>query len=177
MQADSKRTKPPAEKSAEASFRALIRVSGLLDRVLQPYFGRFGISRSQWAVLRVLQRAEHSGSPSLRLVDLGERLLVRPPSVSGLVSRMEHLGYIKRIPSKNDLRSFEVRLTREGHHLLSWVLLNHESQIEKVMGVLDRRQQEQLLALLEQLSSHFENITSGKSKGPRSGSGFAGGRT
>jgi MarR family 2-MHQ and catechol resistance regulon transcriptional repressor len=177
MQAISRGTKPPAEKAAEASFRALIRASGLLDRVLQPYFGRFGISRSQWAVLRVLQRAEHSGLPSLRLVDLGERLLVRPPSVTGLVSRMEHLGYVARVPSKKDLRSFEVRLTREGRHLLAWVLLNHESQIEKVMGGLDRLQQKQLLALLEQLSSHFENMTGGKSTGSKSFPDRTGGRS
>lgn len=32
-------------------YRALLRVMGLIDRVMQPYFGRFGISRSQWACL------------------------------------------------------------------------------------------------------------------------------
>jgi DNA-binding MarR family transcriptional regulator len=176
MQADSKRVKPPKEKVAEAGFHALIRVSGLLDRVLQPYFGRFGISRSQWAALRVLQRAERYGSHSLRLVDLGERLLVRPPSVTGLVSRMEHLGYIARIPSKNDRRSREVRLTRDGRHLIEWVLLNHESQIETVMGGLDWQQQKKLLALLEQLSSHFENMIRSKSNESKLDPDWTGGR-
>ncbi len=160
--ADPKAVKPQNEMPAEAGFRALIRITGLLDRVMQPYFGRFGISRSQWAVLRILQRAEQAGSPGLRLVDMGERLIVRPPSVTGLVSRLEHLGYVVRNSSMDDLRGREVSLTAAGRDLITRVLQNHGAQIAAVMGALNSQEQKQLLTLLERLGGHLEGMAEGK---------------
>jgi len=157
-----KTVKDQTEKPAEAGFRALLRISGLLDRVMQPYFGRFGISRSQWGVFRILQRAEQGGSRGVRLADLGERLLVRPPSVTGLVTRLEHLGYVVRNSSSHDLRGREVRLTEAGRDLINRVLLNHANQIAAVMGALNAQEQRQLLTMLERLGSHLEDMAEGK---------------
>jgi DNA-binding MarR family transcriptional regulator len=156
--AESNKIAKQTKKPAERGFRALIRVSGLLDRVMQPYFSRYGISRSQWGVLRVLQRAERIGSAGVRLVDLGESLFVRPPSVSGLVDRMERLGYVARSASTKDLRSREIRLTREGHNLIDRILLNHATQIETLMRGLNAREQKQLIPLLERLISHLADM-------------------
>jgi DNA-binding MarR family transcriptional regulator len=153
------------EKPSERGFRALIRLSGLLDRVMQPYFGRYGISRSQWGVLRVLQRAEGSGSTGIRLVDLGESLFVRPPSVSGLVDRMERLGYVARSASTEDLRSTEIRLTQEGRNLIDRILLNHATQIETVMRGLNAQEQKRLIPLLEQLIYHLADMLEKKKEG------------
>ncbi len=130
---------------------------------MQPYFGRFGISRSQWGVLRILQRSEQAGSPGLRLVDLGERLLVRPPSVTGLVSRLERLGYVVRNSSTVDLRGREVSLTTAGRDLIASVLLNHGKQVAAVMRALDSQEQKQLLGLLERLGAHLEDLAEGRS--------------
>jgi DNA-binding MarR family transcriptional regulator len=154
-----------AEKPAERGFRALIRLSGLLDRAMQPYFGRHGISRSQWGVLRVLQRAERDGSTGIRLVDLGESLFVRPPSVSGLVARMERLGYVARSASTEDLRSTEIRLTQEGRNLIDRILLNHATQIETVMRGLNAQEQKLLFPLLERLIFHLEDMLEKKKEG------------
>src|SRR5438128_12598495 len=89
----------------ERAFRQLIRTFGLLERVMQPYFARFGISGAQWGVLRNLHRAEQEGIPALRLTDLSERLLVRPPSVAGVVERVEISGLVARLESETDLRA------------------------------------------------------------------------
>ncbi len=165
------RVPEPTERITETGFRALIRVTCLLDRVMQPYFGRFGISRSQWAVLRILQRNEQSGMPGLRLMDLGERLLVRPASVTGLVDRMERLGYVARNSSAHDLRGREVRLTAEGHELIGRILKNHGQQIATVMSGLDLAEQTQLLALLEKLGTHLKRISDGEDYGVGDGNG------
>src|SRR5438270_5216932 len=99
------RTRGPtsAARPAEGAFRELIRVIGLVERVMQPYFARFGISGSQWGVLRQLHRAEEDGAPGLRLTDLSERLLIRPPSVTGVVDRLERAGLVVRDGSRTDL--------------------------------------------------------------------------
>jgi DNA-binding MarR family transcriptional regulator len=145
-----------AQKPRENGYRALVRVTGLLDRVMQPYFGRFGISRSQWACLRILHRAEQESRAGLRPVDLGRRLLVRPPSITGLIDRLAHLGYVMSTTSAIDARGKEVRLTAHGRQLVERVLQVHAAQIAKVMGGLDTDGQQQLHDLLQRLAAHLE---------------------
>src|SRR6266849_311717 len=107
-----------ARPSTENAFRELIRTYGLDERVMQPHFARFGITPSQWGVLRNLHRAEQDGLPSLRLSDLGERLLIRPPSVTGLVDRLERAKLVQRDGSPTDLRTKHVGLTKAGRRLV-----------------------------------------------------------
>jgi DNA-binding MarR family transcriptional regulator len=140
---------------------ALLRVIGLHDRVMQPYFGRFGISRSQWACLRVLHRAEQDGLKGLRPVDLGRRLLIRPPSVTGLIARLRYLGYVQSYASSTDLRGKEVCLSSSGRNLVGRILEVHGLQIAAVMGGLDPAAQQRLLRLLQRLAKHLECMAEG----------------
>src|SRR2546421_2688471 len=98
-------------RTAESAFREMIRVFGLLEQVMNPYFARFGISGAQWGVLRNLHRAEQEGLPGLRLTDLCEKLLIRPPSVTGVVDRLERAGLVRREGVPTDLRAKQVVLT------------------------------------------------------------------
>ena len=98
----------------ERSFRALIRAMGLLDRVMQPYFTKFGLSGAKWGTLRALHRAQQEGHQGLRMTELSERLLVRPPSVTGVIDRLERSGWVTRDAAPDDLRAKQVRLTPEG---------------------------------------------------------------
>src|SRR5437016_2329371 len=89
------------------SVRALVRAFGLLRRVMEPYFASFGISSSQWGVLRALHRARLEQRSGLRLTDLGDRLLVRPPSVTGVVDRLQRMRLVTRSPVAEDHRAKE----------------------------------------------------------------------
>src|SRR6185369_9612317 len=109
---------------------------GLLERVMQPYFGRFGISGAQWGVLRNLHRAEQEGRAGLRLGELGERLLIRPPSVTGVVDRLERLGLVARSDVPGDGRAKEVGLTPEGREVLDRVLAEHPGRMEMLLAGL-----------------------------------------
>src|SRR5262249_10964960 len=131
---------------------------GLLERVMQPYFARFGISGSQWGILRTLHRAEREGLTALRLTDLSDRLLIRPPSVTGAIDRMERDGLVIRDASAVDLRSKHIRLTAHGRQLIVQVLSGHREQIQRVLAVLSPAQQAQLQSLLDQLGDHLEEL-------------------
>ncbi len=144
-------------------YRSLLRVMGLIDRVMQPYFGRFGISRSQWACLRVLYRAEEEGLSSVRPADLGRRLLIRPPSVTGLIERLRRLGYVCSNSSSADMRGKEVRLSESGRALVERIMQGHHGQVASVMAGLDAPGQQQLGLLLQQLAEHLEVMASEES--------------
>jgi DNA-binding MarR family transcriptional regulator len=146
------------ETSAEPAFRALVRTFGLLKRVMEPYFARFGISGSQWGVLRTLHRAAEEGTAELRLTDLGDRLIVRPASVTAVVDRLVRMGLVERRASDSDQRVKNVRLTATGRHFVCRVLQHHPRQIAEVLGGLGEEEQTELRRLLEKLEPHLAQL-------------------
>ena len=52
------RSQSVADGPNDNAFRTLVRTYGLLGRAMQPFFMRFGITVSQFAVLRTLRCAE-----------------------------------------------------------------------------------------------------------------------
>ena len=141
---------------AEHAHRALLKTFGSLKKAMEPYFARFGISRPQWAVLIVLHRSEQEGVAGMRLRDLGERLFIQPPSVTGVVDRLEREGLVARSKSEDDLRVRRVRLTDEGRAVIERVLAVHAGEVQALMGGLTVRQQATLARLLDQLDAHLK---------------------
>ena len=147
-----------AERTKDLALRSLMRTLGLLERVMQPYFSRFGITGSQWGVLHALHRAEADGLPGLRLTDLSERLIIRPPSVTGVIDRLERLALVVREAVAGDLRAKQVRLTPQSRQLIDRVLVGHAAQIDAVLGGLTDGDHAELHRLLESLNSHLESM-------------------
>jgi DNA-binding MarR family transcriptional regulator len=139
----------------------MIRTFGLVERVMQPYFAGFGISGAQWGFLRNLHRAEQEGHPGLRLTDLSRRMLIRPPSVTGIADRLEKIGLIVRRASETDGRAKHVALTEKGRHLVDQVLTVHPAQLARVMGGLSTDEQEQLDGLLVRLADRLAILADG----------------
>jgi DNA-binding MarR family transcriptional regulator len=150
-----RKTTSTAPHSSELAFRAIIHTYGLIRRVMEPYFSRFGISGAQWGCLRALHRAESAKAPGLLLSDLGQRLLIRPPSVTGAVDRLQRQGLVDRNASSTDLRAKYVSLTPAGRELIGQVLAGHEAQLKMVLGGLNAREQQQLKLLLNRLDEHL----------------------
>jgi DNA-binding MarR family transcriptional regulator len=147
----------PTEQDV-AAFRAFVRAQGLFRNVMEPYFLQFGISGAQWGVLRSLHRAEDEGLEHLRLTDLGRRLLVRPPSVSTIVDRLERVGLVSRLRAATDQRAKEIALTPAGRKLVKRVLKRHPAQIRAVLGGLDSSEVRVLHRLMDQISAHLQSM-------------------
>jgi DNA-binding MarR family transcriptional regulator len=153
--------KPFTHRATEAAFRALVRTFGLLRRVMEPYFAGFGISSAQWGILRTLHAAEEEGLPHLRLSDLGDRLIVRPASITGAIDRLETLGLVKRRNCATDQRVKHVCLTDAGRERVTCVLQHHGDQMTCVLSCLGMEEQETLRELLERLGKHLEALVDG----------------
>ncbi len=138
---------------------ALLRDFGLVRQVMTPYFARFGVSGAQWGILRVLRRAQANGETSLRLAELGQRLLIQPSGITGLVDRMERQGLVKRSRSKQDLRARCVNLTPAGCRLVATVLQGHSRQIEWLFAAMKPAELERLRELLTRLGAHLQTLT------------------
>ena len=150
--------KIPPLAPEDTAFRAFIRTFGLLERVMLPYFARFGISGSQWGVLRQLHRAETEGKPALRMTELSRRLLIRLPSATGVIDRLVRDGLVSRTALPEDLRVKQISLTDEGRRRVLKVLEVHNGQMGKMLGGLTEPEQAEFHRLLTRLRKHLEGL-------------------
>jgi len=147
---------------AEVLLHEVLRTCGLLRQVQEPYFARFGISGSQWGILRVLQREELSGNLELPLKTISERLLIQPPSVTGVVDRLERQGLVRRSSSAKDMRVRHLSLTPRGRDFIVRVLEGHPERIRSLFAPLPADDQQTLLKLLDQLGTHLKSLADTK---------------
>ena len=92
----------------------------------------------------------------MRLTDLSDRLLVRPPSVTGAVDRLERMGLVAREASPTDQRAKLVSLTPAGRQLVARAREGHAARVQGVLAVLSRSEQRELHRLLDRLGDHLE---------------------
>ncbi|HTB63089.1 MAG TPA: MarR family transcriptional regulator [Opitutales bacterium] len=142
---------------SQAAFGGVLRSFGLIHRVMRPYFHQFGLSQAQWAILRTLHRAatEEGRTEGLRMMEIGQRLLVQPPSVTTLVHRLVKARLVRQVKASTDRRGFMLRLTPKGEKLVNRVLLAHHNQIRLVMGGLADDELPRLHGYLERLNTHL----------------------
>jgi len=149
----------------EAAFLAFVRASVLFRSRMDPYFAQFGISGAQLGVLRALHRAHGEGRRGLRITELGRRLLVRPPSVTNVVDRLERMGLVARSVSADDRRAKSVALTPAGRQVLGRVLKRHPAQIQTILACLDEAEQRELHRLMNKLAAHLDSLARVKQEG------------
>lgn len=98
-----------------AAVTAVMRVQQLLqaavDRALKPH----GLTFARYEALVLLT---FSRSGSLPMSKVGERLMLHPASVTGIVDRLERDGLVARSPHPTDRRTTLVSLTSAGAGLV-----------------------------------------------------------
>lgn len=149
---------PTEAEITESAFRALVRTHGLFRNEMEQYFQRKGLSGAQWGVLRTLHRAEAEKIRGLTPGDLSRRMIVKGPSITGVIDRLEREGFVERVPSLQDLRSKQVSLTPEGRKFVEGILVHHPAQMEKVLAPLTGPQRIELQKLLGKIEAHLEQL-------------------
>ena len=117
---------------------------------------------SQQRVLIVLH--EMGGAVTQRM--LTERLQIQSGSASEVIGKLESAGYIVRTVSEADRRNVEVSLTEKGREAAEEAKRQRELRHEEMFLCLSETEKEELLLLLEKLSSDW------KKRFPSSGSHF-----
>lgn len=139
-----KQRKPFTSLEQEAQL-SVIRTSAMLvdafERMLKPY----GITSTQYNVLRILRGAEPDG---LCRNDLRDRMLTRMPDVTRLLDRMEESGLIDRTRETSDRRMVMTRITAKGKRLLDELEDDVEREHERAFGALTKEQMRTLIAHL-----------------------------
>ncbi len=94
---------------------AITRTSAVLDHALGETLRPFGITPTQYNVLRILQGSSATG---LCGREVGERLVSQVPDVSRLLDRMAELELISRERDDDDRRHVTARIASRGVEVL-----------------------------------------------------------
>lgn len=125
--------------------KAAQRVGQEFKRRLAP----FGVTPAQYAVLSILwEKAALSGA------QIGERLVLDPATVTGLLDRLELAGLLERHPDPTDRRCQRIYLTKTGRDLEGPLLQIQREVNRDVLRDLGPEQAAQLRALLAQIGAN-----------------------
>lgn len=124
--------------------KAAQRVNQEFKRRLAPH----GVTPAQYAVLNILwERAAMSGA------QIGERLVLDPATVTGLLDRLELAGLLERRPDPTDRRCQRIHLTKLGRDLEGPLLQVQREVNRDVLRDLEPKQAAQLKTLLAQIGT------------------------
>lgn len=89
----------------------LQHVGKLLDGRMRKVFDEIGLHTAQAHVLRVLATRE-----GVNQRDLADQMMIAPPTMSGIVSRMLKAGLVERRDDPGDKRAVRIYLTDSGRN-------------------------------------------------------------
>jgi len=122
-------TRPPMKKVASdvADFIMFTQRSFLLD--LSRELNRGNVSYAQFFLLGYL-----STEKQLTMTDISRKMGHSTAAATGLVDRLEKLGYVERLHAADDRRKVMVQITSKGQQLVQQLRDNLASNVADVMA-------------------------------------------
>lgn len=105
----------PFSSTEEEVYLSLVRTSAELSHRTDQFLKTFGVTQSQYNVLRILRGAGPSG---LGRNQIAERMVTPTPDASRLLDRLEESGWVKRNRGSEDRRQVTSCITTPGQKLL-----------------------------------------------------------
>jgi DNA-binding MarR family transcriptional regulator len=91
--------------------------------------------------------------PSL---EIAQRTVKVVPGITGLIDRLEKLGFVERERSQEDRRVVYVAITKKGLGVLSKIDRPLKAAHESLLGHMTRKEWRQLVRLLEKVRERCE---------------------
>jgi DNA-binding MarR family transcriptional regulator len=147
MQAEIKQTQPFAGLEEETAI-ALARTADQLARHFDELFKTYGLTATQYNVLRILRGA---GKAGLACNEIGARMINRDPDITRLLDRTERAGWCSRSRNPHDRRVIVARVTPKGLDLLKELDRPVEQLNVKMLGPVGSSRLRSLLRVLEEV--------------------------
>ena len=130
----------------QEAFLNVLRTSSTLTDDLEELLRPYGISATQYNVLRILRG---SGPDGLCRNELRDRMLTRMPDMTRLLDRMEEARWVTRAREREDRRMVLTRISVAGQELLKEL----DAPVDALHRTqLDRLTDEQMRSLIDLLT-------------------------
>ena len=127
----------------------VLSVANVMVKESHRLFRPHGLSDAQFNVLNVL--GPEPGGLSQRA--LSELLVVDRSNITGLLDRMEQIGWVKRADHPSDRRVYVVTLTAEGRKLWQKVLPEYVAVVRRITAGVPTAGLKRTLNTLQQLET------------------------
>ncbi len=143
---DEIRQKAPFASLEQEVFLNVVRTAATLEHSLAEGLKEYGLTPTQYNVLRILRGA---GSRGLCRSEIGDRMLNPVPDVTRLLDRLVDGGLAARTRDSADRRFVRAQITREGLEVLAELDAPVRTLHEEQLGHLDATELRALVGLLE----------------------------
>ena len=150
LQRELKKKRPFDLPEQEAAIQ-ILRTNDQLQNRLGRFFRGYGLTSSQYNVLRIL-RGEGKPLPSL---EIAERMIQVVPAITGLIDRLEKQGLVERKRCEEDRRIVYVELTTKAGKLLEQIDSPLNALHKALLGHLTRTELNELSRLLEKARANM----------------------
>jgi DNA-binding MarR family transcriptional regulator len=137
---------PPFASVEEEALLNLMRTSDCLHRAFHLKTRQWGVTSTQYNVLRILRGAQPHG---LTCSAIGHRMITAEPDITRLLARMKALKWIKQERDKADRRVLWTHISNAGMALLNEMDPVILAVPGELLGHLNRGELTELIRLLE----------------------------
>ena len=152
LQTELKQTRP-FKTPAEEAFVGLQRTADQMMRRATQFMKSWGISPTQYNVLRILRGA---GPDGLCCGEISDRMITSDPDITRLLDRIEKLGWIERARSTKDRRVVLAKISKKGLELLKQMDQPIEDFNQENSKHMSEKKLRELISLLAEVRSGAE---------------------
>jgi len=138
----------------EEALLNLLRTADTLDRAMQHMIKPWGVTATQYNVLRILRGARPQ---ALTCTDIGDRMIAAEPDITRLLSRLKALKLIRQHRDRHDRRVVRTEISDQGLRLLGEMDPMVERAPVELLGHLGRAELAEFVRLLERARKSEES--------------------
>lgn len=142
------------EERALKLFIVLSRASKVILEETNELIEQYGLNPTEFGVLELLH---HRGQQPIQKI--GHKILLRSGSMTYVVNQLQEKGFLERIFCEEDKRVTYIAITNKGIELVESIFPEHARKIEKIMGALDEKEQEEAIRLLKKLGVSVKDLS------------------
>lgn len=137
----------PFRTMEEETLLNVLRTADQLSLIIQKTLRPYGITMTQYNVLRILRGA---GPDGLSCSTIGELMVAHDPDITRLLGRLEKMKLVRRRRNKKDRRQICTQISEKGLDCLSELDDVVDRTNRELLGHLSRESMQQLISLLEE---------------------------
>jgi DNA-binding MarR family transcriptional regulator len=144
----------PFSSVEEEALLNLMRTADCLQRAFQRQSRHWGVTSTQYNVLRILRGAQPQG---LTCSSIGSRMITAEPDITRLLARLKALKLIRQQRDRHDRRVVWTQISEAGLELLREMDPVIQRLPGELLGHLNGAEQAELIRLLELARKHCQD--------------------
>lgn len=145
---------PLSEGLSRAEVERLADIIMLMQRCFVQHLSE-ELSKGQVSFPQYFLLGHIASRDSLSMTEISEKMSHTTAAATGLVDRLENLGYVQRMHASDDRRKVLVKITEKGASLVGRIRADIIDKLYSVTAILDANEQTTWLRIYEKIQSHI----------------------